>query len=150
MGYIDLTMKSPGFEQAMFRYETCRGDWLYTNHNEEADASADREWLRRRARDYIGRAKDDDPYCSPFYICDENLRKFPPILALVGSEEIFAHETSVFMQRAKRLGVSCELQVFDGMWHDWFNFCDLPRKLHDHDDQLEAAVAAYRAVASFV
>eukprot|EP00413_Alexandrium_margalefii_P015972 CAMPEP_0204524000 /NCGR_PEP_ID=MMETSP0661-20131031/7142_1 /ASSEMBLY_ACC=CAM_ASM_000606 /TAXON_ID=109239 /ORGANISM="Alexandrium margalefi, Strain AMGDE01CS-322" /LENGTH=90 /DNA_ID=CAMNT_0051529729 /DNA_START=27 /DNA_END=296 /DNA_ORIENTATION=- len=31
--YIDLTMDSPGFEQAMFCYDKHAGDWLYTNQD---------------------------------------------------------------------------------------------------------------------
>eukprot|EP00928_Gymnodinium_smaydae_P084330 TRINITY_DN67602_c0_g1_i1.p1 TRINITY_DN67602_c0_g1~~TRINITY_DN67602_c0_g1_i1.p1 ORF type:complete len:386 (-),score=27.62 TRINITY_DN67602_c0_g1_i1:289-1398(-) len=148
--YIDLTMTSPGFKTTMYRYDDAFGDIFYTNHCRTSNEVADREWLRNRAMDYIGDSKPDDPYCSPVYIPDDALAQFPPILALVGGHEIYLHETTQLSERAQRLGVNCSLRVFPRMWHDWFNFCEVPVKAGVSSSELEAALATYSCIARWI
>merc|ERR1719330_261171 len=138
--YLDLTMTSPGFDDAMFRYEDGFGDIFYSNHDRASDPQADREWLQNRAKDYIGTASPDDPRCSPCFMSDAELGQFPPILAMVGGHEVFAHETRRFAERAQSLGVPCTLSVYPWMWHDWLNYCELPQKLQISSSALRPAV----------
>ncbi|CAK0843297.1 unnamed protein product [Prorocentrum cordatum] len=152
--YIDLTMNSPGFENAMFNPETGSGDIFYTNHDGSSNADTDRDWLRNRAMDYIGHLSPDDPLCSPTFIPDAALARFPPILALVGGAEVFLQETWQFIDRAVTAGARAKLMVFDRMWHDWFNFCNLPSKIGTSggstSQHLSAAVEAYEALSAWV
>lgn len=152
--YIDLTMDSLGFEHAMFSYEDGSGDIFYSNHDGSANAMADRDWLRNRAKDYIGNLSPDDPLCSPAFIPDAVLARFPPMLAMVGGAEVFLQETREFINRAATVGVEAKLVVFDRMWHDWFNFCNLPGKITasggSTGQHLSAAVEAYEALSDWV
>merc|ERR1719476_52047 len=143
-------MDSPGFQSNMFSYDDATGDIFYSNHCKSSDPEKDRAWLRNRAKDYIGTSIPGDPYCSPVFIEDDALRQFPPILAMVGGAEVFLHETEALAERAGGLGVNAQLRVYDRMWHDWFNFCELPSKVKGSGPPMQQAVAAYRDVADWI
>jgi epsilon-lactone hydrolase len=73
-------------------------------------------WLRWSAGVYCGEHPAEYPLCSPLFA---NLAGLPPMLVQVGSEEILLDDSRRLEQRAQAAGVSVQLQVFDGMWHDF-------------------------------
>ena len=73
-------------------------------------------WLRQGARDHAGGLRADDPRISPLFA---ELRKLPPTLVQVGTDEILLDDSTRFADRAFAAGVEVELQRFDGYWHDF-------------------------------
>jgi acetyl esterase/lipase len=73
-------------------------------------------WLRRAARDHAAGLHVDDPRISPLFA---ELRKLPPTLIQVGTDEILLDDSTRFADRAYAAGVEVELQRFEGLWHDF-------------------------------
>ena len=73
-------------------------------------------WLQRAARDHAAGLHVDDPRISPLFA---ELRKLPPTLIQVGTDEILLDDATRFADRAYAAGVEVELQRFDGFWHDF-------------------------------
>jgi epsilon-lactone hydrolase len=74
------------------------------------------DWLRRAARDHAAGLPSDDPRISPLFA---ELRRLPPTLVQVGTDEILLDDSTRFADRAFAAGVEVELQRFDGFWHDF-------------------------------
>ena len=73
-------------------------------------------WLQRAARDHAAGLHVDDPRISPLFA---ELRKLPPTLIQVGTDEILLDDSTRFADRAYAAGVEVELQRFEGFWHDF-------------------------------
>jgi acetyl esterase/lipase len=108
-------------------------------------------WLQRAARSHAGGLAVDDPRVSPLFA---ELRKLPPTLVQVGTDEILLDDATRFADRAYAAGVEVELQRFPGLWHDfqlyagWLNASRgalddvaafLDRRLHPHSDAASSA-----------
>jgi len=73
-------------------------------------------WLHGAARNHAGGLGADDPRISPLFA---ELRRLPPTLVQVGTDEILLDDSTRFADRAYAAGVEVELQRFAGLWHDF-------------------------------
>jgi epsilon-lactone hydrolase len=70
-------------------------------------------------RHYTAGKDPGSPLVSPLFA---NLAGLPPMLVHVGRDEILLDDSAGLAERAKVAGVDVELQVWDGMWHDFQRF----------------------------
>lgn len=94
------------------------------------------EFLRADAARYVGDADILDLRANPI---DADLSGLPPILVLVGTDEILYDDSVVLHERLVAAGVDAELVVGEDMFHVWPAFPMLP-EAHD----------AMRTIAAFV
>lgn len=98
-------------------------------------------WLSARlvppaANAYAGDAPLDDPLVSPLYA---DLRGLPPLLLQVGSDEILLDDSRRLVERARDVGVTADVHVFDGLWHVFQAFPVVPE-----------AKRAWREIGAFI
>lgn len=72
------------------------------------------------AQIYLGPADPRTPTASPLY---GDLTGLPPILIQVGTDEILLDDSRRLAERAGRMGVSVQLDIWDGMFHVWQAYC---------------------------
>jgi acetyl esterase/lipase len=73
------------------------------------------EWIRARARDYLGpRGNPRDPYASPIYA---ELGGLPPLLLQTGQVDTLRDDAVRLAARAGRAGSAVTLEVWPGMIH---------------------------------
>jgi acetyl esterase/lipase len=89
-----------------------------------ADALLSRGGLERWAGDYCAGHLPDDPRVSPLLA---DLAGLPPTLIQYDTGERLAPHTTAFATRARAAGVELELQPYDGLWHDFQIFTQLPQ-----------------------
>jgi acetyl esterase/lipase len=94
------------------------------------------DFLRADAARYVGHADLLDVRANPI---DADLTGLPPVLVLVGTDEILYDDAVVLHERLLAAGVDAELIVGEDMFHVWPAFPMLPE-----------AHAAMRAIASFI
>lgn len=75
--------------------------------------------------DYFHGASADDPCVFPGPHPDV-LRKFPPTLLIAGSRDFAASSITHFHLSLEAAGVEARLYLFDGLWHAFQIFADLP------------------------
>ncbi len=75
--------------------------------------------LQRGSDGYRGSIPARDPRVSPLFA---DLRRLPPMLIQVGSEEILWDDALRLAEFARAAGVSVDSQVYDGMWHNFQMF----------------------------
>ncbi|MDF2495325.1 MAG: alpha/beta hydrolase [Sphingomonas sp.] len=86
---------------------------------------------------YLAGVAADDPMAYPFGD-DAVMAAFPPVLQLAGSRDFAASILTAQHRKLTALGVSSELQLFDGLGHAFFVWPDMPE-----------SIEAYRLVAGF-
>lgn len=74
---------------------------------------------------YLQTAKADDPVAYPGQ-SPELLARFPPTLLLAGGRDFSVSALTTMQRRLLAAGVDAELVLFDGLWHAFFVFPDLP------------------------
>lgn len=74
---------------------------------------------------YLRTARADDPVAYPGQ-SPELLAKFPPTLFLAGGRDFAASALSTMQRRLLAAGVEADLVLFDGLWHAFFVYPDLP------------------------
>lgn len=80
---------------------------------------------------YMQGARPDDPLALP--ACDDRLlAAFPPSLLLTASRDFAASSVTSFHRQLIANGVDARLLVFDGLWHAFQIFCDLPEAEEAH------------------
>lgn len=72
--------------------------------------------LRDAAHDYLGEVDPHEPLASA---TSADLTGLPPLLVLVGTEEILLDDARRLVNRARAYGVEAQLEVWSGMVHDW-------------------------------
>jgi len=65
---------------------------------------------------YLDGRSADEPGASPLFA---DLTGLPPTLVQVGSDEILLSDSERFTERAGAAGVTVELEVYEGLWHDF-------------------------------
>lgn len=65
---------------------------------------------------YLWGEKPDNPLASPLY---GDLSGLPPLLILVGGQEVLLDDSRQFAAKAKAAGVDVTLDVVEHMWHDY-------------------------------
>ncbi len=68
------------------------------------------------ARAYAGSMPLDDPGCSPLF---GDLAGLPPLLVLVGSDEILRDDALRLAERVRMAGGRAEFELHAGLWHVW-------------------------------
>ncbi len=74
---------------------------------------------------YLRTARPDDPVAYPGQ-SPELLAKFPPTLFLAGGRDFAVSALSTMQRRLLAAGVEADLVLFDGLWHAFFVYPDLP------------------------
>ena len=72
--------------------------------------------------EYAGNIDLHNPYISPVY---GNYKRFPPMLVIVGSYEIFESDSITIYEKAIKENVNVKLIDQDGMFHDYIFMYDL-------------------------
>lgn len=90
------------------------GSSVRTNHGR--DVWLTRAHIKSWAPWYYGRHDPKSPYISPVFGVFEGL---PPILALVGEDEILLDDSRRIASAAEAAGVAVELHVGNRMQHNW-------------------------------
>jgi acetyl esterase/lipase len=81
---------------------------------------------RRRTQDfnlYTGDTPLNDPLLSPIF---GSFHGLPPLLAQVGGTEILLDDTLRVARKARAQGVDIEVEIWEGLPHDWHLFSFLP------------------------
>ena len=84
--------------------------------NDGADATLRAEYLPPLAAAYAGGVDLADPRISPL---NADLSGLPPALIQCGGDELFLSEGEELASRLQAAGSPLEMQVFDGLWHDF-------------------------------
>ena len=71
---------------------------------------------------YLAGADPTDPDLSPLHA---DLHGLPPLLVLVGSDEVLLDDATRLAERAREAGVEVTLEVWEGMFHIWTAFAPL-------------------------
>jgi epsilon-lactone hydrolase len=79
-----------------------------------ADPLISYDYLQDCARKYLGAVDSHDPLASPLF---GDLRRLPPLLIQVGTDERLLDDAKQYAGRATQAGVSVELEIFEGMHH---------------------------------
>jgi monoterpene epsilon-lactone hydrolase len=83
-------------------------------------------------RNYLECIPLDDPRVAPG-VDSEILRHFPPSLLITGSRDFAASSVTTMHRRLVAQQVHAELFTFDGLWHAFHIFPDLPESLEVYD-----------------
>jgi acetyl esterase/lipase len=87
--------------------------------------------LSLRDLPYLAEAGLEDPLVFPMRSI-ELLRDFPPTLLLSGSRDFAASGLSCFHRRLLSVGVDARLVLFDGLWHAFQIYPELPESTEAH------------------
>lgn len=71
------------------------------------------------ARPYAGNLPINHPTLSPLEAPEYLLGRLPPMMLVIGSSEVLLGDNLQFVQMVARAGGSAQLEVYDGMWHDF-------------------------------
>ncbi len=93
---------------------TSSGESIRANDGKDAILRANA--IPKHARAYAGGLALADPRISPLFA---DLAGLPPALIQCGGDELFLSEGSVLASRLEAAGTTVELQVYEGMWHDF-------------------------------
>ena len=90
--------------------------------NDGRDPTLDNAWVDRAAAWHGAGATLDDPGISPLY---GELHDLPPCIVTTGSRDLLLSQCLRLAQRLHAAGVTCDLRVWEGMWHV-FEFYPIP------------------------
>ena len=82
----------------------------------DVDPLVEVAWIESLASHYCAGEDPRHPLISPLY---GHFDDFPPILIQLGSEEVLRSEVELLHARLQHAGVASQLQLGEGMWHDW-------------------------------
>lgn len=108
----------------------CRG--ASYSERAELEPMLNVEFLRADAARYLGGADPLDPLASPI---EADLAGLPPVLVLVGTDEILHDDSATLHARLQAAGVESELHVWPDMFHGWLAVPTL-REAHDATRQV--------------
>jgi monoterpene epsilon-lactone hydrolase len=120
---------------------TCSADSMDTNANPRH--LAQRSGLLASARAYLNGEDPTTPLASPLH---GDLSGLSPVLIQVGGSETLLDESVQLENALAQQGTSAQLQIFNGMVHEWH----LLSALLDPDDELEGATKAIDDMADFI
>ena len=106
------------------RLAVCICPAVNLNPDERRDYKEIDDWLLPDVIHLLNRAyvhEDDvrNPLISPYY---GNLADFPPLLIQIGTRELLYRDAKDFASKARKEGVDCSLEEFEGMFHCWHIF----------------------------
>ena len=82
--------------------------------NAKIDPMISPESLLACAKYYYGSRNPYAPYISPAFA---DYTSFPPVLVQVGTQEVLFSDAHTLYNRLKSGGITCELQIYEGMCH---------------------------------
>jgi monoterpene epsilon-lactone hydrolase len=94
--------------------QTFSGESMHTRASSDPIASA--EMLAGLCGLYRGSASETDPYVSPLF---GDFAGAPPLLVLVGTEEVLHDDATRLVDKARADGASARLVVGEGQFHIW-------------------------------
>lgn len=77
-----------------------------------------KDWLQ-----YFKDLDPSDPKLSPIF---GDIRGLPPTLLQVGDQEIWLDDSIRMAEKARACGGTVDLRIWEGMWHVWHMYSDLP------------------------
>lgn len=89
----------------------------------DVDPFTSAEALERASAWYAGSVDRAAPLVSPLFA---ELHGLPPLALHVGSDEILLSDSQRVAEKVRRQGGRAELRVWDGMWHVWPMYAELP------------------------
>lgn len=115
----------------------CRG----ASHLErvELEVMLSTEFLRADAARYLGGADMLHPLASPI---EADLAGLPPVLTLVGTDEILYDDAIGLHERLGAAGVEAELEVGEDMFHVWVG-CPVLQEAHTATNRIAEFVAKH-------
>lgn len=102
---------------------TDSGDSIRTLEGIDPDLDYD-SYLSRAAAAYAGERHPAEPEISPLY--SEYPETFPPTIISTGTRDLFLSDCARLHLVLKRAGVPAVLNVWDGMWHDFEFYPEIP------------------------
>lgn len=111
---LGLPMPSAAILLSPWTDLTVSGRSVDSNHGK--DLWFTRKHLERWARYYVDRADARSPYISPVFA---DLSGLPPILLLVGEDELLLDDAVRIRDAAQSAGTDVRLLLGQGMQHDW-------------------------------
>jgi epsilon-lactone hydrolase len=109
-----LVMPTGSFQLSPWTDLTVSGSSVDGNHGR--DLWFTRRHLERWATYYVGQADARSPYVSPVFA---DLSGLPPLLLLVGEDELLLDDTLRVRDAAASVGTLVRVLVGKGMQHDW-------------------------------
>jgi monoterpene epsilon-lactone hydrolase len=109
-----LVMPNGSFQLSPWTDLTVSGPSVNGNHGK--DLWFTRKHLEVWARYYVGRADSRSPYLSPVFA---DLSGLPPLLLLVGEDELLLDDTLRVRDAATSVGTDVRVLIGKGMQHDW-------------------------------
>lgn len=103
--------------------------------NDGKDAILRAAYLPAHAQAYAGGLDLADPRISPLYA---DLSGLPSALIQCGSEELFLSEGTALAARMEEAGSPAELQVTNGMWHDFQTHAGMLRESAEAVERMAA------------
>lgn len=79
--------------------------------------------LRHMAQGYAGGRLLNDPEISPLYA---PVQGFPPTIITTGTRDLLLSDSARLSTKLRAAGVTVDLRVFEGMWHVFEYYPDLP------------------------
>jgi monoterpene epsilon-lactone hydrolase len=90
--------------------------------NAESDPSVSKERLLKIAAVYLDGKDPQAPLASPIHA---DLTGLPPLLLQVGGIEVLLDDSTMLKERAEKVGVSVEMEVWDDMPHVWHHYAPI-------------------------
>jgi monoterpene epsilon-lactone hydrolase len=109
-----LVMPNGSFQLSPWTDLTVSGSSVDGNHGK--DLWFTRKHLEVWARYYVGKADPRSPYLSPVFA---DLSRLPPLLLLVGEDELLLDDTLRVRDAATAGGTDVRVHIGKGMQHDW-------------------------------
>ena len=109
-----LVMPNGSFQLSPWTDLTVSGPSVNGNHGK--DLWFTRKHLEVWARYYVGQADSRSPYLSPVFA---DLSGLPPLLLLVGEDELLLDDTLRVRDAATSVGTDVRVLIGKGMQHDW-------------------------------
>lgn len=95
-------------------------------------------YLQCAATAYVADADVTDPFISPIYGTYDSA--FPPILITTGTRDLFLSDCARLSTRLRQAGADVSLHVWEGMWHVFEFYSDIPES-HGSLDEIASFLA---------
>jgi monoterpene epsilon-lactone hydrolase len=112
----DLTAAMPNGALLLSPWTDMTASGASIDGNRRKDLWLSRKHIEIWADYYVGKADPRTPYLSPVFA---DLSGLPPLLLLVGEDEVLLDDAVRIGEAATRAGTSAEVLIGRGMQHDW-------------------------------
>ncbi len=91
--------------------------------NDNRDPTLNNAWVLSAAKLYAAGQPFDDPGISPLYA---DLGGLPPTIISTGSRDLLLSECLILARYLRDSGVECDLRVWEGLWHVFEFYDEIP------------------------